>query len=247
MEDPSLCWSKFPHNCNVILIHKVLQFFNLNFLKKAKMNNNCIIKNLNKKHKIYKIMRQQKLTQTAITRITGVCGILLPIVVFTSIGLAMGHAPWFSWTQHALSDLGIKGMPALLFNSGVILGGILAFVFSLGLIKTLSNKSGAYILGLSSIALIGIGVFPETEYLLHLLVSASFFVLLILALLIIGLTIKQNQFERNMGVLAAFFAFLAIASTVLLIPWEGIAIPESFSCFPAFIWCMIFGVKMAFR
>ncbi|EMR74486.1 putative membrane protein [Thermoplasmatales archaeon SCGC AB-540-F20] len=181
-----------------------------------------------------------------IMKIAGICGILIPIVVLLCIGLAMSHSPWFRFTKHAFSDLGIEGVSAIFFNSGMILGGILALVFSLGLIKILKNKTGGYIFNLSSLALIGIGIFPETVYTLHFIVSAAFFVLLAISFLIIGLTIKRNQSERTMGILATLFAIIAICSTILLVPWEGIAIPEAVSCLPAFIWCMVYGVKMTF-
>ena len=190
------------------------------------------------------MIKKFSFSQSSIIKIAGICGIMIPIVIFTCIGLAMTESPWFSWTQHALSDLGIEGISAIYFNFGMILGGIFAFIFSLGLIKLLSNKTGAYLLSLSSLALIGIGLFPETVYVPHVIVSAAFFVLLAISLLIIGLTIKGDQFERNMGTLAIIFAILAISSTIFLLPWSGIAIPETFSCFPAFIWCMIFGIKM---
>ena len=193
------------------------------------------------------MMKKLNPGKNRITRIAGICGILLPIVVFMCIGFAMSHSPWFRLTEHALSDLGVEGIPAIFFNSGMILGGILILVFSIGLIKILSNKTGAYILSLSSLALIGIGIFPGTGYALHFIVSTAFFALLTISLLFIGLTIKQDQFERNVGMLAALFAILAICSTVLIVPWEGIAIPESLSCFPAFIWCMMYGVKMTFE
>jgi len=191
------------------------------------------------------MIRTLNLTQSRIIRVAGICGILIPIVVFTCIGLAITQSPWFRWTQHALSNLGVEGISAAFFNSGMILSGILAFIFSLGLIKILSNKIGAYLLCLSSLALFGVGLFPVTVYIPHFIVSAAFFVLLPLSFLIIGLTIKQGRFERNMGVLAALFAMIAIASTIFLMLFEGIAIPESLSCFPAFIWCMVYGGKMA--
>ena len=191
-------------------------------------------------------MKKSNPEKNRMTKIAGICGILIPIVVLLCIGLAMSHSPWFRFTKHAFSDLGIEGVSAIFFNSGMILGGILALVFSLGLIKILKNKTGGYILSLSSLALIGIGIFPETVYILHFIVSAAFFVLLAISFLIIGLTIKRNQSERTMGILATLFAIIAICSTVLLIPWAGIAIPETVSCLPAFIWCMVYGVKMTF-
>jgi len=189
-------------------------------------------------------MQQFKLDHTSITKIAGLCGVLVPIVVFVCIGLSMTQAPWFKWTHNALSDLGIKSNAAAFFNIGMMLGGILTFVFSLGLIRILSNKIGAYILSLSALGLIGIGLFPETIFTLHFISSATFFVLLALSLLLIGLKIKQDPFERNMGMLATLFAMVAISSTIFLIPFEGVAIPEAFACFPAFIWCMIYGAKM---
>ncbi len=179
-----------------------------------------------------------------ITKIAGICGILIPVVIFTCIALAMAHSPWFEWTKHALSDLGIEGISAFFFNYGMILGGILVFIFSIGLMRFLSNKTGAYILCASSLALIGIGLIPETTFFLHFFTSTSFFVLLTLSFIIIGLTTKKNQFEKNIGLLATVFAFLAIISMLFIIPLGGIAIPESISCFPAFIWCMITGTKM---
>jgi hypothetical membrane protein len=182
--------------------------------------------------------------QSGITRIAGICGILIPVVMFTCLGLSIASSPWFTWTQHALSDLGIQQNTAVMFNNGMILGGILSLIFSFGLMRILSRKIGAYLLALSSVALIGIGLFPETIFTLHFVTSASFFVLLTIALLIIGLTNKQNPFERTTGVLALMPVFIAISSTVFLFHLEGIAIIEAFSCFPAFIWCLLVGIKM---
>ena len=185
--------------------------------------------------------------QFKITRIAGICGIFIPVVIFTCLGLSITSAPWFTWTEHALSDLGIQKNTAAVFNNGLILGGILTLIFSLGLIKILSNKTGAYFFICSSLALIGIGVFPETIFTLHFLTSASFFIFLTIALLIIGFTTKNNSYERRLGTVALIFAFIAISSSVFLFYFEGIAISEAFSCFPAFIWCSIVGIDMTHR
>ncbi len=182
--------------------------------------------------------------QLGITRIAGICGILIPVVIFTCLGLSLASSPWFTWTQHALSDLGIQENTAVLFNNGMILGGILILIFSLGLIKILTRKIGAYLLALSSLGLIGIGLFPETIFTLHFFTSASFFVLLTFALLIIGVTSIQNSYGKTMGILALVLAIIAISSTVFLFHMDGIAITEALSCFPAFIWCLLVGIKM---
>ena len=191
-------------------------------------------------------MKTINLKSNSITKMAGLCGVLLPAIIFVCIGFAISNSPWFKWTHNALSDLGVEGLSALFFNSGMVFGGILALFFSIGLMKILSNKIGAYTLGLSAVALIGIGVFPENINLPHFIASAAFFVLVTLSLIILALTIKKDKFERNMAGLATIFALLALSSGLLLLPFEGIAIPESVVCFPAFVWCMIYGLKMTF-
>jgi hypothetical membrane protein len=179
-----------------------------------------------------------------ITKIAGICGILLPIVVFVSISLAMFGAPWFKWTNNALSDLGVGGISAFFFNNGLVIGGILAFIFSIGLIKILSNKIGGYALAVSSLALICVGLFPITIFELHYVSSVTFFAFLVLALFIVGVTLVKEQPKHGLGVIAIIFALLACSSPIFLNTLSGIAIPEAIVCFPAFIWCMTYGYKM---
>jgi hypothetical membrane protein len=178
--------------------------------------------------------------------IAGYCGICIPLVIFTCITLALLQSPWFNWTQHALSDLGIEGISSIFFNSGMILGGILSLIFSIGLKKILSNPLGAYALMGSSIFLIGIGLIPETIFIPHVIISASFFLLLAISLILIAFTAEKTGYEKTMGRLALLCACIAIGSIVFLIPLDGIAIPETITLGPAFLWCLIFGTKMSF-
>jgi len=190
-------------------------------------------------------MQQKSIfTKYNIIRIAGVCGVLLPIVMFGCLGLSIATSPWFTWTDHALSDFGVQQTTAALFNNGMIIGGFLAFVFSLGLRKVLSSKIGASLLMVSALAMIGIGVFPQSLFVMHFLTSASFFVILTVALLIIGVTIKKDGFERIMGVLALLCAVVAMSSSLFLFQLKGIALSEALTCFPSFVWCLIVGVKM---
>ncbi len=191
----------------------------------------------------YKNSFKKKVT----TKLAGICGILLPLVFFTGILIAILYSPWFKWTNNALSDLGVKGISALIFNNGLIFGGLLAFIFSIGLIKILSNKIGPYILAISSLALIGAGLFPITMYTLHYIMSAIFFGSLTIGLLIIGITMKYNQFDQNMGNAAIMIALLAFITPVTLYFSHGIAIPEMIICFLAFLWCMFYGVKITLK
>ena len=186
----------------------------------------------------------RKLEKTKTIQLAGICGVLLPIVVFFSTGAALSESPWFSWTQHALSDLGVEGISAFFFNNGIIIAGLLLLVFAYGLSKKLTNKTGAYALTISSLALVGVGLIPMTIFALHFALSIVFFVFLVLALFIIGWTIRNNKFEHALGLAAIIFAFIACCSTIFLKFIEGIAIPEAIITFPAFFWIMIYGIKI---
>lgn len=178
-------------------------------------------------------------------KITAICGILIPIIIFSSIFFAISVAPWFEWTNNALSNLGGKGLSAFFFNNGLILGGFIIFIFSLCLIHLLKNKIGAYLLLGSSISLIGIGVFPETIFLLHYLTSVVFFILITIAMVIIGFTMLMSNSYKILGKIALFFSIIALMSPFTLSYLNGIAIPEAMVCFPAFIWCMLFGIRIS--
>lgn len=180
-------------------------------------------------------------------KLAGICGILAPFILFTSILFAVSCSPWFKWTNNALSDLGVEGVSASVFNNGLIFGGILAFIFTVGLAKILSNKTGAYLLAIGALSLVGVGLVPITMYVLHYIVSAAFFVLLTIGLLIIGITLKRNKFDQSMGDIAIVFALLASISPLTLSFSNGIAVPETIICFLAFLWCMSYGVKMTMR
>ena len=65
------------------------------------------------------------------TKLSGLCGIIGPTAAILMIFLAVSRAPWFSWTDNALSDLGVSEV-AYLFNSAVIFAGVLNFFFALG-------------------------------------------------------------------------------------------------------------------
>lgn len=169
---------------------------------------------------------------------------MIPIVIFLGIWLAISDAYWFRWTNNALSDLGIEGLSAFFFNNGIIFGGILVLIFSIGLTQILKNKIGAYVLLISSLALIGAGIFPKTIYMLHYVSSVIFFVCITIALFVIGYSLKKEGTEQNLGIIAIILAVIACSSIFFQNFLNGIAIPEAIVCFPAFIWFMIFGLKI---
>src|SRR4030043_253752 len=131
--------------------------------------------------------------KTTWLKASGICGILTPIIAFTCILLAISYSPSFSWTQNALSDLGIQsGTTAPLFNYGLISSGIIALIFASGLFSFLGDKLlgkiGAAVFTLAVISLTAIGVFPESVRPTHFYVSVAFFMLFPISMLLIVAT-----------------------------------------------------------
>lgn len=184
-------------------------------------------------------------------KISGVCGILAPVIAFTFISLAINSYPRFSWTGNALSDLGVQeGVTAILFNSGLVAGGILALLFAFGLFKILGDKAlgklGAFSFILATLAITAIGIFPENVKPIHYYVSVMFFTLYPISAFIIGTTffLKANL---KMGLFT--FLIAIIAAAVWIIHWtvgfgSNVAIPETLSAIPAATWSMVSGFKM---
>lgn len=179
-------------------------------------------------------------------RMAGLCGVLTPISVLTLISLAIHYSPWFSWTENALSDLGVQGVAAILFNSSLIVGGILTIIFAIGVRETLQNKAlsriGMLIFILDAAMLCAIGVFPETAGDIHLYVSVAFFVLLPISLFLIGVAMMQGSSERKYGL----FTIIAgiVAATVWMFQWEAVAIPEIIAALAVSVWSVILGIKL---
>lgn len=184
-------------------------------------------------------------------KIAGASGILAPIIAFTCIFLAIAFYPQFSWTENALSDLGVeKGISTILFNSGLIIGGVLALIFAFGLFTLLRDsilgKVGALLFILATMALTAIGVFPENIKPTHYLVSVAFFALSPIALLVITVAFMRMA-KPKMG--AFTFIIALTAAAVWIIHWtvgfgSNVAIPEALSAIAASTWAIVLGCKM---
>lgn len=112
-------------------------------------------------------------------KVSGICGILTPIVAFTGIFLAVASYPQFSWTGNALSDLGVvEGVTAVLLNFSLVISGILALISASGFFIFLRDyvlgRIGVVMFVLAALALIAIGTFPENVKPTHLCLWSSF-------------------------------------------------------------------------
>jgi len=181
-----------------------------------------------------------------IVKIAGLCGVIAPIIFLLFIAVAIAYTPEFNWFTWALSDLGVH-QAALIFNSGLIVGGILATIFAIGLMQILRKQVlgflGIFTLILSTISLCAIGVFSESAGRIHFYVSISFFALLAISLLIIGVALVRESSQRYLGLFSILTVVVA-AVAAWMAPHEGAAIPEIIASFAASVWSIVFGIKL---
>lgn len=186
-----------------------------------------------------------------LVKIAGVFGVLIPLVAFAFIFSSILSYPQFSWTDNALSDLGIvEGVTCLLFNNGLIITGAWSLVFAAGLLvgfgKNGLGKVGALVFAFACIALISIGVFPENIKPTHYQVSVAFFVLLPISFFIISGAfavehkLKIALYTLATGLIAALPWVLYF--TVQYVP--NVAIPEFISGFFGAIWALVLGIYL---
>lgn len=193
-------------------------------------------------------MIEEKLTWR---KVSGVCGILTPIVAFACTLLSIAFYPQFSWTNNALSDLGvISGPTSAVFNSGLIVSGVLIILFGTGLPvllgKRLLGKISASVLILDAIALGAIGVFPENARPIHYYASVAFFALLPVSMFLITATFLLTA-RRKIGLFTLLAAVVAAAVwiaqfSVRFVP--GAAVPEAISALSGLVWFVVLGFKM---
>lgn len=184
-------------------------------------------------------------------KVGALAGITTPIVAFTCLLTAIALTPQFSWTDNALSDLGVvSGVTGPLFNSGLIVSGVLGVVFAVfglrGYGKTRWDEMGAMIFAAASVALILIGFFNEHFSPMHYIVSVAFFSLAVIALFILTCSF---YLKGNRG-LAAFTVAIGL---VAAIPWilqltihyvPGVAIPEIISAVAVSAWVIVLSTKI---
>ncbi|MEX0569540.1 MAG: DUF998 domain-containing protein [Candidatus Njordarchaeota archaeon] len=166
------------------------------------------------------------------SRILKLLAVLFPIVAYSAIFISIAFAPWFSWYENALSDLGAYHATALIFNGGLIVSGFIYAIYSLGLLsyfRHLMGKIGAMILLIDAISLSLVGVFPETVGRLHGLFAVLYFILFPVAFLFLGTFFLKH--ESNLKYCLISYLFSIIGLGVWFLPWRtwgisGIAIPE---------------------
>lgn len=183
--------------------------------------------------------------------VAGVCGILAPIVSFIGMTIAIAVYPSFSWTTNYVSHLGSEGaVSEPFFNYGIIASGILLFVFSFGLLKSLENKISKYgclVMAGAAVGLVGLGVF-NLPHELHLEFTIPFFLLVPASQLVIGIGFLINNQKRIgrltiiSGVATSVFAAFTAISSLMDLP--VFAIFETLSSTSGNIWVFAISILL---
>ena len=175
-----------------------------------------------------------------ILRLAGFFGIAAPLFGLLIIASSIWLAPWFSWTNNALSDLGAEGLESIIFNAGLAMTAALMMMFSTGLLEmTKGDIVGQIGSGLhlaASFLLLGIGLANINVEPYHFYVSVGFFVTLPLSALFIGYFCYRKKM-RFYTLLAWGTAVLAVV--IWLLPWGAVAIPEALSVTYMAVWQML--------
>lgn len=199
-------------------------------------------------------------------KISGLCGVLVPIIGLTTIFLAISFSPSFSWTENWLSDLGgtlvlppnfperlqAPRAPAstatteIIFNSGIAITGVLAFVFTLGLRKSIlspSGRLGALVAIFVSCSLFGVGVFPEPTGIPHLVSSLAFFMSAPICVFYLGAAVMDST-KEPWGYILFILGVISLISGVTLTVGISRAISEFIISLAVSILSIIFGIKL---
>ncbi len=200
--------------------------------------------------------------------LAGVCGILTPIVAWSLISLAILYSPGnFDLTQNWLSDLTGMGYASflnvsrplvssptteILSRSGLIIAGILAIVFSIGLFNddgVPSYRLGAVFGVLGSGALSASGIFPEPMGVIHLAVTFASALLISTAALLIGGALIDESRKQLGGLsiagLSIVLGIITLAGLSLISYLRSVAVIITFLALS--IWIVVFGVRMLWR
>jgi hypothetical membrane protein len=181
--------------------------------------------------------------------VAGLCGIIGSVLPITMVLAGTFLSSWFSWDANALSELGASA-ESVLFNSAMLIGGFLNFLFDIGLYHYFERKqarSGIALLMLSSVFLALSGVFTVDSLLIHVLVAIGYFTLAPAGFIIIGYSTKDSVIKKlsvASGV-AALAVILILPGIFYVAPFNvGFAVPELIEALIILVWTVFISTKL---
>lgn len=171
----------------------------------------------------------------------GWLAVIGPLFALGSIAFCVLESPWFDWQDNAISDFGVHSV-APLFNTSLISCGIMCSVFAAGMVmrhRPLLLRSGMLVFLMASISLVGIGVFTEDYSPHHYYFSVAFFVLLLVACLVLSPHFLLRKDARLTGALGLCVVALGVFGWTyhFTVGWgSNVAIPEAMTFVPGGLW-----------
>jgi hypothetical membrane protein len=160
---------------------------------------------------------------------SNIIGFIGPLIAFACILISTSILPDFDWESNALSDLGswfrtdlgsLQILSAILFNSGLILTGLMILYFIIWLLRRtndLPSKIAFLFFAGSAILLTGIGIFSEDFSFFHFWTAVPFFFSIPIALGLTGVVwLRLSEMRAE----AFMLLILSIVSTTIMFqPW----------------------------
>jgi hypothetical membrane protein len=147
----------------------------------------------------------------------------------------------YSMTSQAISELGV-GSSAFLFNTGLIIAGILALPVFPGLLGLFGGSNVARIgtvLGVVSVVgSIGVGIFPMDKLVYHGLFAFTFFIFSGIAIILLSVKMFQGTFFHK--AIAIYGVFFAAVDLIFLI--RETALTEWAVFFVVTTWILAVGI-----
>jgi hypothetical membrane protein len=167
--------------------------------------------------------------------------IILGVIQFTILMVVCEALyPNYSVAYNYISDLGV-GLTAPIFNSSIILLGILVIISSWLLYQVFKSRVLSIVLFLTGFGAIGVGVFPEgSPYNLHTIMSAVTFIFAgVTAITAYRFTPKPiSWISIIMGVVSLTSLGLFASENYLGLGHGGM---ERMIVYPVLLWALVFG------
>ena len=187
---------------------------------------------------------------TKLLRFGGFCGILGSGLAIILVLTATVLSPWFRWENNALSELGV-GEVSLLFNSAMLIGGVLTFFFALGIREYFGGnrlvRVGVNLVMTSSIFLALVGIFTVDNALMHGIVSLGPLILGPFGFILIGFGTEEAKI-RKLSIwsgVAALVSILILPIILFFLPFKfGFAVPEIIETVITTVWIVLMGTKL---
>ncbi len=191
--------------------------------------------------------RKKNLKLLQLSGLSGILGSVLPLIMVVA---ATFLSSWFRWDTNALSELGV-GEEALIFNTAVLLGGVLNFLFALGLRQHLDRntliKTGIALIMVSAVCLALSGIFTVDNHLMHGIFALGYFVSAPVGFLMIGFGSKESTIQKFSitGGITALLAILVLPIIILVFPFKvGFAVPELIEALIMSAWTIFMSSKL---